>query len=99
MRSNGSNSAMSGSGIFLLQRLFLMIQIYGLSSWAIRGSAALISESPKPGSLKPRRKCATELAVKAAESGDHTTSDEFIKRLKMRYPSPKRGRIRKSNRD
>jgi hypothetical protein len=41
------------------------------------------------------RKVREQLSLGAAESGDHSTSDEFIKRLEKRFPSTKAGGARK----
>jgi len=40
-----------------------------------------------------------QLALAAAESGDHTTSDEFIKRLEARRRLQGRGRSHRDERD
>jgi hypothetical protein len=68
-----------------------------LTDVRFRGAYFRIAESWDPESAKKVRE---QLSLSAAESGDHSTSDQFIKRLEKRLRSAKgastRSRARQS---
>jgi hypothetical protein len=83
-------SGTTACGTSSLPRLSPKILTFGRSMSATRASAAPYLRIAETWDPEDAKKVRDLLNVAAADSGDHSTSDEFIKRLEKRLRAKKR---------